>query len=366
MRVLHLAAGNLYGGVEAVLITLARHAYPEMESRFALCFDGIAADMLRRTGSRVDLLGVTRISRPHTVIRARANLRALLSSESFDVVICHSAWALALFARTVKSMSIHLVMWVHEPLTGRPWLERWACLKQPDLAICNSNFTRSSVESVLPRVRAEVVYCPVEDGESPTPADARMEVRRENSTRHDATVIVQVSRMERLKGQLRLLDALAGLRTTPGWVCWIVGGPQRPKEAAYFEELKARASDLGLTDRIGFLGQRRDVIRLLKAADIYCQPNIGPEGFGLTFVDAMYAGLPVITTAMGGAAEVIDDSCGVMVPPDDLEALQKAIARLIENPAERMRLGKNGPGRARRLSDPKLIVTRTSRLLHAL
>ena len=64
-----------------------------------------------------------------------------------------------------------------------------------------------------------------------------------------------------------------------------------------------------------WLGQRRDVPELLAAADIYCQPNVGAEPFGIVFVEALYTGLPVVTTALGGALEIIDASCGVLVPP---------------------------------------------------
>ena len=57
--------------------------------------------------------------------------------------------------------------------------------------------------------------------------------------------------------------------------------------------------------------QRDDVPRLLAAADIFCQPNLGPEPFGIGFVEALSAGLPVITTATGGALEIVDGDCGI-------------------------------------------------------
>ena len=49
--------------------------------------------------------------------------------------------------------------------------------------------------------------------------------------------------------------------------------------------------------------------RLLAAADVFCQPNSGPEPFGIVFVEALYAGLPVIATAIGGAQEIVDAAC---------------------------------------------------------
>ena len=61
----------------------------------------------------------------------------------------------------------------------------------------------------------------------------------------------------------------------------------------------------------------------MHAADIHCQPNTAPEPFGLVFVEALYAGLPVVTTALGGALEILTDACGVLVPAGDAPALTR-------------------------------------------
>ena len=121
--------------------------------------------------------------------------------------------------------------------------------------------------------------------------------------------------MEAWKGHRLLLEALGRLRHVPGWVLWVAGGAQRPYEARYLAELEAQATELGIRGRVRFLGQRSDVPRLLRAADIHCQPNLGPEPFGIAFIEALQARLPVVTTAMGGPLEIIDGSCGVLVAP---------------------------------------------------
>jgi glycosyltransferase involved in cell wall biosynthesis len=81
---------------------------------------------------------------------------------------------------------------------------------------------------------------------------------------------------------------------------------------------------------------------LLVAADIHCQPNTGPEPFGIAFVEALYAGLPVVTTAIGGGLEIVDESCGKLVAPDDANALSKVLRSLITNPGERAILAAGG------------------------
>jgi glycosyltransferase involved in cell wall biosynthesis len=118
-----------------------------------------------------------------------------------------------------------------------------------------------------------------------------------------------------------------------------------------------------VADRVRFLGQRTDVPALLAAADIHCQPNLGAEPFGIAFVEALYAGLPVVTTALGAATEILDESCGVLVPPGDAAGLAEALRRLIEDPRERQRLGRAGPTRASQLCDPARQLNRLAEVL---
>ncbi|HLL45478.1 MAG TPA: glycosyltransferase family 4 protein, partial [Longimicrobiaceae bacterium] len=177
-------------------------------------------------------------------------------------------------------------------------------------------------------------------------------------TPREDVVIVQTSRMEPWKGHRLHLAALAGLRDLPGWTSWLVGGVQRKEEAAYQRELAGSAERFGIADRVRFVGQRQDVPRILAAADIHFQPNQGPEPFGISFIEALYAGIPVVTTAIGGPREIVDGSCGVLAPPDDPEVLAAALRELIGDPVRRAALGAAGPARAAALCDPAEQVER--------
>jgi glycosyltransferase involved in cell wall biosynthesis len=180
----------------------------------------------------------------------------------------------------------------------------------------------------------------------------RREVRAALHTPEDAVVILQASRLERWKGHAQLLQALAHLRDVPNWICWMTSGAQRPQEAAYLAELEAMVVDSGLSDRVQFLGQRSDVPQLMLAADIYCQANTSPEPFGVAFVEALYAGLPVVATALGGALEIVDETCGVLTPPNDPAAVAQVLRRLMQDRETRAALTQAGPDRARLLCDP--------------
>jgi glycosyltransferase involved in cell wall biosynthesis len=294
-----------------------------------------------------------RVSRPFSVWRARRALAEVVGRGGFDVVVCNSAWAHSVFGPAVRAARVPLVLWLHDAPGGRHWLERWARLTAPDLVVCNSHFSAASARRLYPRAPAEVIYCPVSPRAAAVLSGAeRAAVRAALDTPADATVIVQASRMEPWKGHALHLEALGLLRETRGWVCWQVGGGQRPSEAAYLEGLRGLSERLGIADRVRFAGQREDVARLLAAADIFCQPNTGPEPFGLAFVEAMLARLPVVTTDTGGAREIVDHTCGARVPPGDARSLAQTLGRLVDEPRLRERLGQAGPARARQLCDP--------------
>jgi glycosyltransferase involved in cell wall biosynthesis len=101
----------------------------------------------------------------------------------------------------------------------------------------------------------------------------------------------------------------------------------------------------------------------MAAADVYCQPNISGESFGLTFLEALSAHLPVVTTGIGGAQEILTPHCGVLVRPLDTSALAAALEQLISDASLRERLGAAGPAQVRHLGD---VSAQLDALRHAL
>jgi glycosyltransferase involved in cell wall biosynthesis len=359
MRVLHVYAGNLYGGVESMLATFARHGgeVPEMETRFALAYDGRLAGELRDAGAPVAILGGARLSRPWTVWAARRRFARVLAEGRPEVAVFHSAWSHGIFAPAARRAGVGVAFWLHDPVTGDA-AESRARRTAPDVAVCTSAWTRETLATLFPGVRAEVVHPAV--APPPDLSAERAAVRAELATDEGAIVIVQASRMEPWKGHRPHLEALARLGDRPRWTCWMAGGAQRPHERVHAAEMRALAERLGIGGRVRWLGERADVPRLLAAADLLCQPNLAPEPFGITYVEAMYAGLPVVAAATGGALETVTAATGLLVPAGDAPSLAGALRTLAGDPALRRRLGEAGPARARELCDP----VRQMRRLH--
>ncbi len=151
MKVLHISAGALYGGVERVLATLARcqGMCPQMHPQFAVCFEGRLSAELREIGAPVHMLGAVRVSRLWTVAQARQALRRVLQTERFDAAVCHLPWAQAIFGPVVAKAGVRLVFWMHGFANPTHWTERWARLTTPQVVICNSHATRKTAAVTL-------------------------------------------------------------------------------------------------------------------------------------------------------------------------------------------------------------------------
>ena len=348
MRLLHLHSGNLYGGIETMLVTTARARVNSASIAFALCFDGRLRQELESAGAECALLGEARFSRPASVRRARLALKALLASNRPDVVALHGPWAQGMFGRTLHRAGVPFVLFVHGPLHG--WVQRLGQRWPPAALICNSEHTRAGVPRAYADVPSRVIQYPLAMPPLFT-ADDRKQVRQILGTAVDDVVIVQASRFEPWKGHATHIRALSRIVDLPGWTLWLIGGAQRPEEATYVAGLKELSRQLGVDNRIRFAGEQADPARFMAAADIYCQPNAGPEPFGLAYVEALAAGLPVVASDLGGVREIVDSTTGRLLRAGDEGALADTLAELIRSAPLRRQLGLAGPPRAAALCD---------------
>jgi glycosyltransferase involved in cell wall biosynthesis len=330
VRVLHISADALVGGVESLLITLARNnTIDQMSSHdFAFTAEGPALKAISLAGGKVHYLGNASYKQPRSLHRARRRLKELCREYKYDVAVFHQyPYLIAAFADVLWRRKVKTVRFFHNETVPGSKFEQLVHLiyaKKLDLSVVNSDF----LLRCIPSTNGTVVYCPV-DREIELADEKRRQIRAQFATSFNEPVVVQVSRMAERKGHARLLRALATLRSLV-WTCWMIGGPQKEKEVSYFEELKRLAGELKIADRVRFLGTRTDVPELLAAADIFCHPNTYPaEPFGIALVEALQAGLPVVTTAMGGALEIVSELCGFLTPPDDDVALSAALRRLL-------------------------------------
>jgi glycosyltransferase involved in cell wall biosynthesis len=147
--------------------------------------------------------------------------------------------------------------------------------------------------------------------------------------------LVMVARFGAQKDHPTLLRALAGLLDLP-WEIDLIG------DGELMDQTQAMAARLGLSNRIHFLGQRRDVDRLLARSQVSVLAT-NWEGFPLSILEAMRAGLPVVATDVAGIGESVRDGVtGYLVPRGDADLLRDRLRRLLTDGALRTRLGQAG------------------------
>jgi mannosyltransferase len=149
-------------------------------------------------------------------------------------------------------------------------------------------------------------------------------------------------RVRRQKGTDLFVEAMIALLPHhPQWSA-IVAGRATSGHLPFEEELKARVAQAGLADRILFVGEHRDIERWYRALSLYVAPQRW-EGFGLTPLEAMASGVPVVAADVGAFSElVVEGRTGAIVPPDDLAAMQEAIRPYLADPAYAAARGEAG------------------------
>jgi glycosyltransferase involved in cell wall biosynthesis len=170
----------------------------------------------------------------------------------------------------------------------------------------------------------------------------REEKRKQLGISDDALVLVIVANLIPYKGHADLLAALARIKTKlpKDWVLLAVG-----RDDGLESKLKKQVRELDIAEHVRFIGQRHDVVELLRISNIGLISS-HEEGFSNALLEGMAAGLPMIATDVGGNAEaLIDGVTGLLVPAKDLEAMGDAILRLAGDPSLARRLGIAGRAR---------------------
>ncbi len=157
----------------------------------------------------------------------------------------------------------------------------------------------------------------------------------------DPPLLACAGRLVEGKGFDLAVEALARLRNGEARLAIAGIGPERP-------ELERRARELGVADRVEWPGwlEPHEVRALLDRASIVLVPSRA-EAFGIVALEAAFMARPVVTSGIGGLAEVVaDGSTGIVVPPDDAAALAAAVETLIDDPRRADRMGIDARDRA--------------------
>lgn len=342
----HLLHGLRVGGAEVLVARLARRLRQRYTFRF-VCLDelGSLGEELRAEGFPVEVLD----RRPGIDWRLPLRLARVLSRGRVEIIHAHqyTPFFYALVARLCYRRPSILFTehgrWVPDYPRRKRILANRLLLQRRDRVVGVGADVRRAlvVNEGIPARRVGVLYNGVDLAPYREATADRAAVRRELGVEESDFVIIQVARLVLIKDHLTAVRAvhLAALREPR--VRFVVVG-EGPEESA----IRASVDEYGLGQRVRLLGLRADVSRLLRAADVNLLTSIN-EGIPLTVIEAMAAGLSVVSTAVGGIGEVVlDGQTGLLAPAGNAEVLAQHLLRLAGDEDLRERLGQAGRARA--------------------
>jgi glycosyltransferase involved in cell wall biosynthesis len=354
MRILHVVESLAAGGAERQLVNVITGTSPFGVEHVVVALGGSqhVAGELRQRGYRVENLDV-KSSWP--ALPAARRVRRLVQLEDPDIV--HSwmfhgdvAARLALSGRVRPPLVTSVQTAPYEPEVRKAagWprhsvaLRRFvdastARLTRTTFVACSQFVARSCIKRLrVSPERVRHIYNAVQYGDLVADTDGRS-IRRKVGIGSDAFVIGNVARLDRGKGQYRLIEAfVVAARQRDDLHLLIVGAG--PLEDA----LRERAAAAGLADRVHLLGLRGDVGPVLHALDLFAFPSLF-EGLPLAVIEAMAVGVPVIASSVGPLPEIISHGAtGLLVAPQDTDGWASAIIDLAGDEPRRESLGRAG------------------------
>ncbi len=304
---------------------------------------GTFIDDLRTLGIPVTVLPHLAVPiHPLRDLRALREVRAALTELRPELVAAHSSKAGILGRLAARSLRVPVVFTVHGwAFTPGVPASHAAVYRQAERLVgplASRIITVSEFDRQLglaARIGRSDRLVTVHNGMPDVPDSLRADSGR------TPVRLVMVARFGAQKDHPTLFRALAGLREHP-WELDLIG------EGPLMSQMEALTAAQGLEGRVRFLGQRTDVGRILADAQVSLLVT-NWEGFPLSILEAMRAGLPVVASAVGGIGESVrDEENGYLVPRGNVELLRDRIRRLLTSPVLGARLGARGGARYER------------------
>lgn len=342
MRVQYVITRGILGGAMVHVISLMAGLRPDVEPCLIVGEDDYLADAARDLGATVTVVPelLPHLS-PIRDVQAFRAIRTAIRDFQPDLVHAHSFKAGLLGRAAARLEHVPAIFSAHgwscadeipNPRRSIAWAAERSVRPLSDRVIVPAEVHRQlAIRRHLARPDdVVVVRYGIDDVELPS--------RAERSG--DEVVAVMVARFEAPKDHALVVRAMVSLPKSVR--LQLVG--EGPNRAAVEDEARA----LGVADRVDFLGLRDDVPEILAAADVLVLASRW-EGQGLTILEAMRAGLPVVASDVGGVGEaVVDGETGLLVPSGDVAAFADRLGRVAADADLRSKLGAAGRKRYER------------------
>jgi glycosyltransferase involved in cell wall biosynthesis len=364
LRVLYVNQARQVSGAERSLLALIKGLEGRVRPMVA-CPPGELSAELRGLGiEAIPIRGTEASFRLHPLHTSRGLLemvhsslqvRRIVGRLSPDIVHANTTRAalLALLARERSGPPVvaHIRDWA--PPGRVPDLTLSLIARRAEAVVANSAYVADRFGEGPSRAAVRVIYNPIDlEQFEPGKLDGRA-VRGALGIGEGTVVLTVVAQVSPIKGQDTAIRVLADLAASGSDVVLLLAGSVKFASAGahvdnvgFAEKLPALASELGVEDRVRFLGERSDVPDLLAATDVLLMP-FWRDAFGRVAVEAMAMSVPVAAANVGGPTEIVRDRIdGRLLPPRDPGAWSAALGPLVESRARREEMGRAGRARA--------------------
>jgi glycosyltransferase involved in cell wall biosynthesis len=344
------------GGMETHLRDLCERLRARYETRVLVANDGA-----RGVEETVGGVRVSRLATPFSVAAAPVcpALAGRIRQSRAALVHLHFPNPTAVLAYLLSGHPGPLVVTYHSDVVRQKFLGRaflpilHRCLARARAVIATSpDYVESSPVLRRFRERCRVIPLGVETERFRRVGDE--EVRRVRE-RFGERIVLGVGRLIYYKGFTHLVRAM---RRVEGRLLLVGHGPLRAA-------LEREARELGVAERVHFLGEVADAVPYFRAADVFALPSVArSEAFGIVQLEAMACGVPVVNTRLDSGVPFVspDGVTGLTVPPGDDEALADALNQLLDDPPLRARLGEQGRQRVRERFTADVMAEQTMKL----
>lgn len=304
-NVLYVSANGFIGGAEKVLLDLARMHRDRGELAYFLLFkDGLLKNELEKIGCEVFVLQTKfRLSSPLSFLKATSEIRSFIRKNNFSLIHSTMAYSHLVMGASCLFMGKKMLWFQHGPVGGK--LDFLASLFPVDLIVFNSHFLLKKHMSSLTLHKgckaARIVPLPINLKE---PSEKEVITARQEMGLEGKFTFGSFGRIARGKNYELVIKAFAEARLNDSRLI-IMGSPTSEADRGYYQELKELSVLLKISDTVIFIEHQTNMGLYYRLLNAYVHGGVLDEGFGLTVAEAMYMGIPVISSTYGALSEFV-------------------------------------------------------------
>jgi glycosyltransferase involved in cell wall biosynthesis len=291
-------------------------------------------------------------------------IRRAVRSTGAKTVLMHQLPDIWLVVPALLGLHVRLLGFAHMFLShSKKDLLHSALYKRVEKIICLTRVQKKNFLEILPIKEEQIAIVPNGVDTRKFSPSNRSDIVRKGLGASEELLIGVIGRLDKLKGQLELVEAARILKQKDLKFKIAIVGEETANEGGIRSALVKKIEQNQLQNFVRLAGFRLEIPEIVASLDILIMPSWA-ETFGRVVIEAMASGTPVIATNAGGVPDIITDgSDGLLVPPQNPEAIAKAIETLLLNPQMRETFRINGLKKAREVYDIKLVQNQLDELI---